>query len=155
MYEIQTEIEIAASAPAIWAILTDFERYPEWNPFVREIRGHFKVGGGLEVTLAQPGSKAMTVKPRLIAIEQNRRFGWLGRLLVPHLFDGEHWYEIESLGEGHCRFKHYERFTGILLPFLRGMLDNKTKSCFEAMNRALKQRVESQAGGKELARAKL
>lgn len=147
MYEIRTEIEITADASAIWSVLTDFDRYPEWNPFVREIRGDFTVGGELQVTLAQKGSKPMTVKPKLVAMDEERRFGWLGHLLVPHLFDGEHWYEIEPLESGSCRFKQYERFSGILLPFLRGMLDNKTKPSFEGMNRALKERVEARIDG--------
>jgi hypothetical protein len=95
----------------------------------------------------------MKVKPHLIGIETDRRFGWLGRFLVPHLFDGEHWYEIVPLDDGRCRFKHSERFSGLLLPFLRGMLDSKTKPSFEEMNRALKLRVETPAEGRGAERA--
>ena len=39
MKEIYTEIEINASANIIWRIITDFEGYPHWNPFIKEISG--------------------------------------------------------------------------------------------------------------------
>jgi hypothetical protein len=42
------------------------------------------------------------------------------------------------------RFVQRERFTGLLVPFLAHMLDDKTRRGFEEMNRWLKQRAEKQ-----------
>lgn len=39
MKEINTEIEINASAEKVWQLLTDFAAYPHWNPFMRSIKG--------------------------------------------------------------------------------------------------------------------
>lgn len=39
MTELNTEIEIRASAERVWNALMDFDAYPKWNPFVREISG--------------------------------------------------------------------------------------------------------------------
>ena len=36
---LHSEIMIDASARRVWAILTDFEAYPTWNPFIRRIAG--------------------------------------------------------------------------------------------------------------------
>ena len=36
---LYSEIEIHSSQERIWEILADFSRYPEWNPFIRSIRG--------------------------------------------------------------------------------------------------------------------
>ena len=33
--EIKTEILIKASPQIVWSILTDFENYPHWNPFIK------------------------------------------------------------------------------------------------------------------------
>ena len=33
MKEVRSEIEIAAPAQKVWGIVTDLERYPEWNIF--------------------------------------------------------------------------------------------------------------------------
>ena len=37
--ELFTMTEIEAPAERVWHILTDFARYPEWNPFIRCIEG--------------------------------------------------------------------------------------------------------------------
>jgi uncharacterized protein YndB with AHSA1/START domain len=42
--ELRTEIEIAASPQRVWKILTEFERYEEWNPFIRKAAGRAKEG---------------------------------------------------------------------------------------------------------------
>jgi len=31
---IDTRIEIAAPAMRVWDVLTDFARFPQWNPFI-------------------------------------------------------------------------------------------------------------------------
>lgn len=36
--EISTEILINAIPDKIWAILTDFDKYPSWNPFIKYIK---------------------------------------------------------------------------------------------------------------------
>ncbi|MDO9106469.1 MAG: SRPBCC family protein [Methylovulum sp.] len=45
MLEIRTEIEIASEPEPLWAILTNFAAYPQWNPFIRTIQGEAKTGG--------------------------------------------------------------------------------------------------------------
>ena len=39
MPSISTEIDIAAPPNEVWAVLTDYERYPEWNPFMVKLSG--------------------------------------------------------------------------------------------------------------------
>ena len=58
----------------------------------------------------------MTFRPTVLKVEPNREFRWLGHLLFPGLFDGEHIFTIEPLGEGHVRFTQREVFTGLLVP---------------------------------------
>jgi hypothetical protein len=68
---------------------------------------------------------------------------WLGRVVLPGIFDGEHFFQIEPLDQGRrTRFIQGERFTGLLVPLLRKNLDRGTREGFEAMNQALKARVE-------------
>lgn len=141
MFQLDTDIIINAPAEDVWRVVMDFAAYVEWNPFVRAIEGDPVVGERLQVTLQQKDSKPMVIRPRVVEAGE-RRFGWLGRFLVPRLFDGEHWFSVESIGDNQTRFRQWENFRGLLVSFLRGMLENKTKPAFEAMNRALKARVE-------------
>ena len=44
MRQLFTEIEINAPVEKVWTILSDFEKYPDWNPFVKSIEGEIKEG---------------------------------------------------------------------------------------------------------------
>lgn len=84
----------------------------------------------------------MTFRPRVLVAEANTELRWLGRMLMPGRFDGEHYFRLSPLAAGRTRFVHGERFSGILVPFARSSLESGTRAGFEAMNRALKARAE-------------
>jgi hypothetical protein len=141
MRELCREIEIDAVPERVWAVLTDYAAYPEWNPFIRRIAGELREGARLEVRIEPPGARAMTFKPTVRAVRANRELRWLGRLLLPGILDGEHSLEIEPLESGRSRFVQSERFRGVLVGFVQDTL-SKTEIGFELMNSALKARVE-------------
>jgi hypothetical protein len=142
MRELQTSIEIDATPERVWEILTDFDSYPDWNPFIRSARGKAETGTKLENRLEPPGGRAMTFKPTVLVAEPVRELRWLGRLLLPGVFDGEHIFRIEPLERGRTRFVQAERFSGVLVPLFGKTLE-RTRRGFEAMNEALKQRAEA------------
>jgi uncharacterized protein YndB with AHSA1/START domain len=41
---IKTEIVINASKEKVWHVLTDFKRYPQWNPFITSVEGELVKG---------------------------------------------------------------------------------------------------------------
>lgn len=87
----------------------------------------------------------MTFRPTVLKAEPNRELRWLGHLLIPGLFDGEHIFTIEPLGANRVRFVQREIFTGLLVPLLASGLDTDTRRGFEEMNQALKVRAEQAA----------
>ncbi len=145
MKELRTEIEIQAPAERVWQLLTDFDKFPEWNPFLRWARGRIAVGERLKIFMQPSGSSGITMKPKVIRVEPLRELRWLGHLFVPGLFDGEHAFIIDALGPGRVRFVQRETFTGILVPLFTHMLDTSTQRGFLKMNGALKFRAEQAA----------
>jgi hypothetical protein len=97
------------------------------------------------VTLTPPGKSAMTIRPTVVRIEPGRELKWLGHLGIKGLFDGEHGFRVVPEDVGRCRFEHFEVFTGVLVAPVMWMVGDATRQGFEAMNRALKQRAESQS----------
>jgi hypothetical protein len=83
----------------------------------------------------------MTFKPTVLKAESERELRWVGRLLIPGLFDGEHRLTIEPLGDGRTRFVQSERFKGLFVGLFAKTLA-ATQRGFELMNVALKRRVE-------------
>ena len=141
MRELRREVEIDARPERIWAVVTDFGAYEEWNPFIRRISGELREGARLEVRIEPPGARATTFKPTVRSVEANRELRWLGRLLLPGVIDGEHSLRIEPLDGGRSRFVQSERFSGLLVGLVKRTLA-KTDVGFEQMNTALKARAE-------------
>jgi hypothetical protein len=142
MRELRREIDIDAPPSAVWAVLTDTGSYPDWNPFISRFSGDLREGAKLDVRIEPPGGRAMTFKPTVLTVENERELRWLGRFLLRGLFDGEHIFELEALGDDRTRFTQAERFTGILVRAFGSTLD-KTELGFEQMNSALKARAEA------------
>ena len=140
--ELQTSIEIDAPPERVWDVLVDFDSYDEWNPFMR-IAGRPNVGATLVVHLMPPGGRESVFEPDVIRCEKHHEFRWLGHLVVPGLFDGEHRFRLEPLDGGtRTRFEHAETFSGILAGPILWFIRDATEHGFESMNEALKIRVE-------------
>ncbi len=140
--EIKTEILIHATPEKVWSVLTDFDDYPNWNPFIRSLTGQVKPGSTITARLEPPEASGMTIRPRVLAFETNRELRWRGHLLVPGLFDGEHSFILLDNGNGTTTLKHSELFNGMLVPLFRKLLEVNTTNGFHQMNRKLKELAE-------------
>ena len=143
MKTIETEIIIQATAERVWSILTDFGKYPQWNPFIREASGEAVRGARLRIQIHPPDGTPMVFRPIVQEATPGRELRWLGRLFVPRLFDGEHVFRIDAAEAGGVRFRQSESFRGILVPVFPSSVYTNTRRGFEAMNRALEERLEN------------
>lgn len=145
-HELHTEVEIDATPEAVWQVLTDLDRYPEWNPFIVSAVGRAEVGERLTNRMQPPGGKGITFKPTVTVVEPAATFEWLGRLGLPGIFDGRHRFDLAPSENGGTLVMHSERLDGLLVRVMRKSLDTQTVAGFEAMNAALKARVEATVG---------
>jgi hypothetical protein len=141
MQHIETEILIHAKPEKVWAVLTDFDKHPKWNPFIKSIEGEKAVGKQLKVVIQPPKSSAMTFKPVVMNFDAGKEFRWKGKLGISGIFDGEHYFRLIDMGENTTKFIHGEKFSGLLVPLMGGAL-KKTKEGFRLMNEALKRECE-------------
>lgn len=151
MTTIETTIDLNASPEEVWVTLMDFDAYPEWNPFVTEISGRPLEGERLQVRIEPPEGRAMTFKPRVTEMVPGQRLEWLGKLVVPGLFDGRHTFSVEEISPGHTRLHHSESFSGVLVGYL--LDEPATRKGFEGMNEALRERVERTATSRSVGQA--
>lgn len=142
-YDIHTTIDIDAGATAIWRVLTDFSRYDEWNPMLRNVQVDVAAGAPVRFEVHRDGAKPLRLQARIALLSEPDELSWRGGR--KGILTGEHYFRIESLGEGRCRFHHGERFKGLLLPLAKGKLKD-APVVYRSMNQALKKRVEQQVG---------
>ncbi len=142
MREEQTEIVIDASTEKVWDILTDLDAYADWNPFAQRASGEVEEGRRLNIYLKPPNGMGATIKPIIKKAKRGEEFAWVGRFPIPGLFEGEHYFRLEPDNGDGTRLVHGERFRGILVPVMGGII-SKALEGFVEMNVALKARAES------------
>ena len=122
------ETAIDAPLDTVWAVMTDTERYPEWNPFVRRvecdqpprvgtpIRLHVEFAGGKQVvsperiTVLEPPYDEEGVRRATLAYVYE---GWPARL---GLVRGTRWQRLSQHPGGTTRYETVEEFSGPLVP---------------------------------------
>lgn len=137
--QIATEIIINAPPQKVWSVLTDFNAYPAWNPFIIKAAGSIREGDTIEVTFKTEGSEPIVFTPTIITLKENETLQWEGRLIMPGIFTGTHAFELAPVDAGRTRLAQKEDFSGILVPFFSF---DSTIAGFAAMNEQLKSRCE-------------
>ena len=135
--EITTQVLINGTQDQVWTVLTNFDKYSEWNPFIDYIEGDVNQGNKIDVKLG-----GMKFKPTVLKFVSKDELVWLGHVGFKGIFDGEHQFKLIDNSDGTTTFVQSERFTGILVGMMRKKLDREIVPQFDAMNVALKNRVE-------------
>lgn len=139
---ISTEITINATKEKVWNILTDFDNYKSWNPFIINSSGKAVAGTKLVNTMKNR-DRLIKFKPTILSVKQYEYFDWLGSLFLKGLFDGHHYFKIDDLGNGQIKLTQGENFSGILSGIILKSIGEETKNNFVKMNLALKQFAEN------------
>ena len=140
MREISSSIDIAAPPEEVWDVLADFAGYSTWNPFIREGRGDAAVGSKLVLKMHPEKGRPLTFRPTVLAAERGRTLKWLGRFVLPGLFDGAHGFTLAAVPQG-TRVVQSETFRGLLVPLLGSTIDDTVRN-FARLNGALKDKIE-------------
>ena len=146
--ELTTFVDIDAPPERVWQVLTDLPAYGEWNPFVTRAEGAFVVGDRLVVTVPPVNALVQaTLRPTVLEVVPCRRLRLWSRLTrpaLPGLFDVDLTMTLSDRNGG-VRLWQQDRFGGLLAPLLIGSLNRHRAAAFDAMNVALKHRVEGTA----------
>ena len=137
---ISESITIDASVGRVWEVLTDLDAYEQWNPFIISASGTPAVGQKFTARFKPPGSRAITMHPRVTAVEVDRRLAWLGHAIVPGLFDGAHEFILEPTADGGTHLTQSETFAGVLVPLFKRTIE-RSREGFRQFNAALSARA--------------
>ena len=110
MREVHSEIEINASPERVWQVLTDFERYNEWNPYIVQASATLAAGQDIRMTLKLSDEKEKSAKYMLTIVKPNQELRWQGFTYFGGLIDREHSFKIEKLEANQVRFVQREQF---------------------------------------------
>ncbi len=140
---VRTQLEIDAPPEEVFAVLSDFAAYPEWNPYHVSVEGACELGARLVVRIERPDGETVTIEPHVLELEPPTTLTWGGG--IRGVFFGEHVFRLEALEGGRTRLVHDEDFDGFAVGFADLPEDVLTEG-YERMNRALAERVAALAG---------
>lgn len=134
----ETEVFIDAPPETVWALLTDPVEHQAWSPNMHRVTGRFDKGERVSLTMGTPSGGEITFHPEVLVADPGRELRWLGRLYLPRLCDGEHYFLLVAENGG-TRLIQGERFRGVLL---WDMDVQPFRAEFERANAGLKARAE-------------
>ena len=138
----RTTFAVDAPAEKVWEVLTDFDRWAEWNPSIPSIEGEPRVGSTVAMTLAMPERPSAKVKAKLTQVEPGRRLVWDGNIGTDRLFAGHREFLIDPQSDGTVHFTHVEEVSGLLFPLFRAVMGEAIRRHHEGLNDAVKERAE-------------
>ncbi len=143
MKAIETHIIVDCTPEKIWDILTNFEKYESWNPFMTKVEGDAKLGAKIKVQIRTMRGKQRIYHPIITRFEINKELRWKGKSFLPGIFDGERIFLINKTADNKVAFFHKELFSGLGVKLVGNKLDENLGEGFEKMNLALKKRAEN------------
>ena len=132
------EIDVAAAPDVVWEVLTDFDRWQEWNPEVKSMSFDGPLApGAMFRWKAGPGTIVSTVEE----IDRPRYIRWRGRTLS---IAAVHEWRFEGR-DGGTHVETDESFSGMLARLLRGSLQKQLDRALEEGLEHLKREAERRA----------
>jgi len=113
----RVEVNVRASAPRIWNLLTDAQEFPRWNSTVTRIEGEIREGAKLRVHV--PGT-GRVFTPTVSGVVPDARMTWADGVRL--IFRGVRVFELRPTGDGSTDFTMAERFSGLMVPFVKRYL---------------------------------
>jgi uncharacterized protein YndB with AHSA1/START domain len=137
-------VEIAAPPDVVWAVLTDYSRYPEWNPFTVRVETAFEVGSVIDLYLPdsrRPGHLLLNRECiRAIDAPHYLRYDTDGAQPGMHAVR-EQW--VTDLGGGRSSYRTTDLFSGQHARQAFEAMGPWVKAGFDAVCLTLKGRCES------------
>ena len=146
------EADIDAELDTVWEVMTDTDRYGEWNPFVQrvEVDGPPTVGTPIRLHVEFSGGKQVVSPERITVVEPPYDDGGTRRATLAYVYEGlparlglvrgTRWQRLSQAPGGPTRYETVEEFRGPLVP-LAG--PSRVEEGFGRHARALKERAEA------------
>ena len=141
MKEIESKIIINAPRDLVWAVLLDFDSYPEWNPFTPKVECSLVPGEKvvLYVDMNQ-NSKLMIQEETLLWVKESESIAWGITSTFP--VKTERAQILTALGPNKTEYLTYDKFWGILVPVVMLFYKKKIQRGFDLVAEGLKKRTE-------------
>ena len=146
MKQFNAKANIKATPQEIWKVLTEIEKYPEWDPYCIRIEGTLALGAKLKAFSKLSPGRAFPVK--VTELTDSKKMAWSGGMPFG-LFNGTRTFELIAQEDGSTNFEMKEVFSG---PFL-ALIGKSIPDMTEAFDKFAKMLGLPYPGGVEIDKA--
>jgi hypothetical protein len=145
---LEHSVEIAAPGEVVWEVITDFARYPDWNPFVVECRSSLEIGAPIAMRVRVFPFWAQPQRERILEHDPSRRLCYgvprdpLGAL------ESRRCHAVRAVDALTTRYDSRFELRGWLAPVVRALLGRRLAHGFAAMTEALRARADALHAGR-------
>jgi hypothetical protein len=140
--KVATEIMLPASPDPIWKILMDFSTYPEWNRFLKSVRGEVAADAKLEIDIQYYGKVVEKKTGTVTGFIAPKYFSWVWNHSWGAWFlSTEHVFRLKDKEDGRSVFFQELYITGLGLKFRRRDMEHMARLSLDKMNDDLKDRL--------------
>ena len=141
---ISASIDIAAPASLVWQVLTEFDRYHEWNSFCPKVSTDFELGSAVVMRVRLlPDRKPLRQVEYLNLLQPGHQFAWGYRFGGALLLQANRYQRVEALAPDQSRYSTIDQFSGLLVPLMNRLYGGYIRRGFEDMARGLKAQAEA------------
>lgn len=138
------KVEIDAPASVVWEVLTDFERYSEWNSFCISIESSRNIDELVYMKVRIPGTdQVIPVNEYLVAYEPERLLSWEQRPTNDNKDAARRDQYIEELGPERSSYFTTDMFLGLNADTIMQEHGAWVKQAFDQVARDVKNRAEA------------
>ena len=146
-FEVRTDrIQINAPIDFVWDVLTEVEKYGEWNPFTPQVRTDFKIGSPAHL-LVRMGPTKMKITESVCAFEEPRLIAWSKEFGARRLLFAMREQHLEPVNETSCWYHNTDRLTGMLAPLVFLCFGGYMRRGFSDVGLGLKRYAEAMYAG--------
>ena len=115
-FEVRTDrVRIDAPTELVWSVLTETEKYAEWNPFTPQVQTDFKIGSPAHLRVRM-GPTKMKITETVCAFEKPRLIAWTKTFGARWLLVAVRQQVLEPVDETSCTYHNTDQLTGLLAP---------------------------------------
>lgn len=140
--EIDETLDVQAPASLLWEVITDLDRYGEWNPFVVACRSSLDVGEPIDMKVQIFDSFVQSQRETIIEHVPGERLCYGLAPMPLGALASRRCHEVIHVGPGKSRYRSHFLLSGWLSPVTRALLGGRLDRGFRSMTKALVQRTE-------------
>lgn len=142
--DVRAEVEIDAPPERVFDILTDLDRYAEWNPFTPHVESSLQVGDPVHLHVRLGTGTRLSHRVEYVtAHERPYRLCWGASIGARFLVRADRCQTLTALEGGGTRYLCSDRITGWLTPIVIRFFGESMRRGFEDCALALKKRAEA------------